>query len=143
MFEQIRYEQAGAAAIVSLHRPEAHNAYTAQMGAEITRDVDRCVRQTSQMVRVLAAESGPSTPTVLPRAEAVPVVVRAHQAQPDPEPVRHTESHPVPSTPLVAPPTRPRGRQKPPSAFGLSQVQIGVLIGLGVLAAVTDTRGGK
>lgn len=41
MFEQIRYEQAGAAAIVSLHRPEAHNAYTAQMGAEITRAVEQ------------------------------------------------------------------------------------------------------
>ena len=35
MYEQIRYEVDGPAAIISLHRPEANNAYTAQLGAEL------------------------------------------------------------------------------------------------------------
>jgi len=40
MYEAIRYERTGAAAVISLHRPDAHNAYTARMGAEITEAVE-------------------------------------------------------------------------------------------------------
>ncbi len=38
-YEQIRVERSEAAAIITLNRPEKFNAYTAQMGAELTRAI--------------------------------------------------------------------------------------------------------
>ena len=42
MFEDIRFERDGPAGIITLDRPEAHNAYTARMGEELMQAVEAC-----------------------------------------------------------------------------------------------------
>ena len=41
MFQDIKYEKDGAAGVISLHRPDAHNAYTARMGTELADAIEQ------------------------------------------------------------------------------------------------------
>ncbi len=55
MYAAIRYEISGAAAIISLHRPDVHDACTAQMGAEITGPVEAANRDDAVRAIILTA----------------------------------------------------------------------------------------
>lgn len=55
MYQQIRYHIEGAAAVISLHRPEANNAYTAVLGSELADAVVAANKDDSVRAIVLTA----------------------------------------------------------------------------------------
>lgn len=55
-YEQIRVERNEAAAIITLNRPEKFNAYTAQMGAELTRAINAASEDDAVRAIILTGE---------------------------------------------------------------------------------------